>query len=266
MTSEIAMIGIRSMGRARRRATIAPRVGGGSMLDGMKRIMDRACEVWKRFGVAGLVREAFDKAVLRRASLNLVHVLALEGDTVRARSIEPGYELRFLSDDEVARFSADPINQIGAEFVERARSGHDLCFGALCGDRLASYGWYALGCVEGTHASGVALGLPGDTAYLYKGFTHPDFRGRHLYPACMGAALAALRPRGIDRLIAFVYWSNAAALRSCEGLGYRSLGHLLVGPRGPIRVPVAARDLGVRFGVEAEVAIARAARTHSKRE
>lgn len=220
----------------------------------MRDFIGRVAEARDRSGVGGVLREGFDKAVLRAASLNIMRVLVLESRDVRPLSIDSSDDLRLLTDEEVARFAADPTNQIGPEFVERARGGLDLCFGAVCDGRLASYAWCALGSVEGEHAAGADLGLPPDTAYLYKGFTHPDFRGRRLYPACMGAALAALRPRGIDRMIAFVHWSNESALRSCERVGYRSLGgRLVVGPRGPITVPAAARAMGVRFGADAKV-------------
>jgi ribosomal protein S18 acetylase RimI-like enzyme len=162
-----------------------------------------------------------------------------------------------LNADEVARFAVDPAHQIGHEFVDRARGGLDLCFAALRGERLASYCWVATGSVERAHAAGVDLGLPTDTAYLYKGVTHPDFRGHDLYPACMATALTALHPRGVERLVAFVYWSNEAALRSCARLGYRRLGRLVVGARRPLHVPTALRRLGVTLGEAAQASLAR---------
>jgi RimJ/RimL family protein N-acetyltransferase len=72
----------------------------------------------------------------------------------------------------------------------------------------------------------------------------------------MGGALEALGGRGVDRLVSLVYWSNEASLRSCERLGFRRLGLLVVGPGGPIRIPPKARRLRVTFGRAADTALA----------
>ena len=72
----------------------------------------------------------------------------------------------------------------------------------------------------------------------------------------MAAALTFLGSRGVRRLISFVHWGNEASLRASDRLGFRRLGLLVVGPRGPIRVPRAALDVGVVFGDAAEEALA----------
>jgi ribosomal protein S18 acetylase RimI-like enzyme len=222
----------------------------------VRRFLERASEVGRRFGLGGLVRAGLDKGVLRPLSLNVMHVVALDLRAVRSVAVDPAFDFRILDPAEIARFAAEPANELEAEFVERARRGLDLCFGAVRDGRLAVYAWFALDSAEGVHAAGVDLGLPSDTAYLYKGFTPPDFRGRDLYPACLVAAVPALRPRGIERVIAFVRWSNEAALRGCRRAGFRRLGRLVVGPRGRVRIPPGARAVGVRFGREAADALA----------
>jgi len=246
----------RALDRVSRFDGAAVTLGDQNMLTRMRKIIARASQLRERYGVAGVLRKCIDKVVLRRASLSVLHVLVLEPDDVRSVSVDSSLDLRFLTEEEVIRFAADPTNEIGPEFTERIRGALDLCFGAIHEGRLASYSWYALGSVEGEHAAGADLGLPADTAYLYKGFTHPDFRGSDLYPACMSAALLALRPCGIGRLIALVHWSNEPALRSCGGAGCRRLGRLVVGPLGPIWIPVGALAIGVRFGAHAKRAIA----------
>jgi len=220
----------------------------------MERVPDHADPIRRRLGAAGYLRRGLDKVVLRPLGVRFVWLLALEAADLPISLADEAFDVRLLRVEEVAHFASDPTNQMGAEFVERSRGGYDLCFGVLSGDRLAGYAWCALGSVEAAHAAGADLALPGDTAYLYKGFTHPDFRGRGLYPACMGAALSALRASGIERLVAFVHWHNTVALRSCHRAGYRDLGRMLIGPRGPLSVPDAVRALGIRVGAEAEVA------------
>jgi ribosomal protein S18 acetylase RimI-like enzyme len=226
------------------------------MMEEARRLARRAAETYERFGVGGVLRQSLDRLLVRGASLHILHVLLLQRSTLRAHPLDTTVEARFLTPKEVRRLARDPANQLSPEFADRAAGGRDFCCGAIHGDRLTSYGWYALGSVEPEHAAGAALGLPPGVAYTYKVFTHPDFRGRRLNAACMGAALEALGSRGVDRLVSLVHWSNEASLRSCERLGFRRLGLLVVGPRGAIRIPARARRLGVTFGRAAETALA----------
>jgi ribosomal protein S18 acetylase RimI-like enzyme len=226
------------------------------MMEKTKQIIDRAGDMRERYGTPGVARWMLNKAMVKGLSLDLVHVLSLVPEEVDAPELDGTITMRFLTPDEVRRFSSDPAYQLPESFVARAEGGLDFCFGALQGDRLANYGWYAIRSVEAEHAAGAQMGLPDDIAYMYKGFTHPDFRGRRIYGACMSAALDALGDRGIGRFVSMVYWSNEPALRSVEHLGYRRLGLLAVGPTGPLRVPRAATDLGVTFGRDADEAVA----------
>lgn len=230
------------------------------MNQGTDHLFSRVARTQEHHGAGGVVRKALNRLLVRGASLDIVHVLLLEPDRLRVPSADPCVEMRFLQPDEIGRFARNPSNGLAPEYADRAARGLDLCFGAIHGDRLASYGWYALHSVEAEHSAGASLGLPADMAYLYKAFTHPDFRGRRLNGACVGRAMSVLAQQGISRLLCLVYWSNAPSLRSFERLGCQRLGLLAVGPGGPTRVPSQARRLGVRFGQEAQVALQSRAR------
>ena len=226
------------------------------MIDSTRSALLRATEAREHLGFGGAARQAFNRFLVRWGSLRFVHVMVLEPERMRVPELDACFKLTFLSPEQVRRFAENPANQLPADFVERAERGWDLCYGAIHGDRLASYGWYALHSVEAEHCAGTALGLPRDMAYLYKGFTHPDYRGQRLYGACMGLGLRALEERhGVKRLLAFIDWNNAPSLRSCVRLGYERLGLLAVGPDGPIRIPPGARKQGVTFGEDAEAAL-----------
>lgn len=224
-------------------------------------LLTRVHETREHLGTGGVVRKALNRVLTRGASLDIVHVLLLEPDRMRVPGADPCFEMRFLRPEEIRRFARNPANALSSAFVERAERGLDLCYAAIHGDRLANYGWYALHSVEAEHSAGAALGLPPDMAYLYKAFTHPDFRGQRLNGACIGNALGALASHGVERLLSFVYWSNRASLRSFDRLGFQRLGFLAVGPRGPSRVPPQARRLGVTFGSEADLALQTRIRT-----
>jgi L-amino acid N-acyltransferase YncA len=227
------------------------------MLEGSRGLIGRVAEQHEHHGFQGVAGAALNRLHVRLGSIEVVHVLLLTPEAMRPAPIDACFESRFLSPEEIARFAGAPANHLSVDFAERARRGLDLCYGVIHGDRLASYGWYALHSVEPEHGAGSALALPANAAYMYKGFTHPDYRGQRLYGAGMARAFSALQGQEVDRLVAFVRWSNAASLSSCERLGYRRLGLLVVGPSGPIHVPGAARRLGIRFGKEANAALDR---------
>ena len=226
------------------------------MIDRTRTLLRRAREASEVRGFAGAARDTFNRLLVNLGSMSFVHVLMLEPERMQVPGLDACFKTSFLTPEQVRRFAENPANGLPAEFADRAERGMDLCYGAIHGDRLASYGWYALHSVEPEHGAGTALGLPRDMAYLYKGFTHPDFRGQRLYGACMAWALKALHERfGVKRLLAFVYWNNTPSLSSCVRLGYERLGLLMVGRGGPVHVPSEARRLGVTFGEEAEDAL-----------
>lgn len=227
------------------------------MIDQAKAFVEYVMDAKEQYGVWGSAQRAANQLLVRKASLSFVHTFLLDEEGMRFSGTDSSFTTRFLTPAEVRHFGADPVNGLTPEFVDRAEAGLDLCYAAFHGDRLASYGWYALHSIEAEHAAGAALGLPHNIAYTYKGYTHPDFRGRRLYGACMGRALEGLKARGVEKLLAFVYWHNAPSLRSFEHLGYRKLGILVVGPDGPTHVPREARRLGLLFGDDARAALAR---------
>lgn len=200
--------------------------------------------------------------VLDRIGRRLLNASVTQVVRLEARSLndqlhrDPAFEFRFLSAVEVREFAIDPANELEPAFVSRAAAGHDLCFAAVSGNRLAAYGWYALGSIEAEHGGGLAMSFPANMAYMYKGFTHPDFRGQRLHGLIMGLALRELAARGVDELISTVDWTNWPSLKSCYRLGYTNLGRLL--SFGPERCPLtfaprAASRLGVRFGRQADL-------------
>ena len=174
-------------------------------------------------------------------------------DLQRAESCRPvpGFEFRFLTSAEVRDFSLDASMDLEESLGDEIDRGDSLCFAALDGSHLAAYGWYALHRAAPEHCFGVGLRLPDDVSYMFKGFTHPNYRGRRLHAAAMGLALAELSARGIRALISTVEWTNEASLRSCDRLGYQRLGRIAQSGQPPrVRVSIPAQifpETGVEF-------------------
>jgi L-amino acid N-acyltransferase YncA len=210
----------------------------------------------RRFGAAAALRLIAGNAGAGLLGLQLVEVVWLEMARLRIPlEVEPPFAFRFLSAAEVAHHAQDPGNDLSDRMVQRARDHRDFCFAALAGERLAAFGWYALESIEAEHNFGVAMSYPRNVAYMYKGFTHPDFRGARLHGLGMGLALRNLERFGVNALVSTVGWTNEASMRSCDRLGYERLGrmvtigdshHLLYAPRAAI-----AR--GVRMGPQADL-------------
>ena len=188
--------------------------------------------------------------------LAVVRVVWLDVARLAPHELVTGFDCRFLDPEEIRVFSRDPTNDLSEVMVDRAAASTDLCFASLFKEdgRLAAYGWYALECIEAEHNVGVAMSFPPDVAHMYKGFTHPDFRGKRLHGVLMGMALHELGSRGVTKLVSVVSWTNWPSLRSCDRLGYVVLGTTvsLGGGRLILHVPVAGKRLGVRFGSRAE--------------
>ena len=198
-----------------------------------------------------------DRVGARLVNLGVSEVVWLELADIKLSGEPPaGFEFRWLTPDEIATCVCEE-NELSEHHVARAAAGHDLCFAALQNDRLAGYGWYALGSIEAVHCDNTALSFPSDVAYMYKGFTHSDFRGLRLHGFAMRLALEALAAeRGITKLVSTVSWLNFASLKSCERLGYRCLGRMTKvgwGPCSTGHYPAAARKLGIRFGRRADL-------------
>jgi len=191
----------------------------------------------------------------RTIGLRSVEVVWLDTSSIaELNSVDPRFEFRFLGAEEIRRFSTNPGLKLAQALADRIEAGRDFCFAALEGDKLAAYGWYALDCIEAEHNFGIPMSFHANTAYMYNGFTHPDYRGLRLHGRTMGLALRTLQAQGIMHLISTVDWKNEASLRSCDRLGYHRLGRIVtVGHTQPmvLRFPHQAVSLGIQFGHQA---------------
>ena len=144
-------------------------------------------------------------AARKLMTFDVTVVVWLESRNLRLPGIrDDEYTFRFLSPDDVCRLAVDESNDIPAQMAGRLRAERDYCMAAFSGERLASYAWFALDSIEAENncgaqpKSGVAVSFPEQVAFLYKGFTHADFRGRKLHGEVIGRSLIALAPLGVE--------------------------------------------------------------------
>ncbi len=215
-------------------------------------------DVRRNFGTAAMLRTVVSRASKKLLRLEASETVWLDADRLPPSIVaDPNFTFRFLTIDEIDQLAGEEAYELAPEFVSRVAEGMDVCFAALTPDgRVAHYGWYALGSIEGEHHMGVPMSFPDDVAYMYNAFTHPEFRGRRLHGTAMALALKSLADRGITKLLSTVEWTNYASLRSFERLGFERFGRRWTLGGGNCRWGTnskAARLRGIRFGREALV-------------
>ncbi|MDA1017894.1 MAG: GNAT family N-acetyltransferase [Planctomycetota bacterium] len=222
-----------------------------SIISRIKHKATRVAEIRKQYGSLAVLQWTTYLAAGRLCNLEITSIVTIEPRDFKF-SVETSddTEFRFLEPSEVEEFSLDPSNDLLESDVAKAHVGIDHCFAAIIDGRLAGYGWYALEKEVPVDDYGLVMSYPQDKAYMYNGFTHPDFRGRRLHGIGMGRALLALADRGIGALVSDVNWTNWPSLRSCARLGYRTLGNVASFAWGSRRValtPKSAKALGISF-------------------
>jgi hypothetical protein len=160
------------------------------------------------------------------------------------------HDHRFLRREELEAFSSDPLNDMPPGFVSAAVARGDRCFAILHGGTLAAYGWYSQ--QETAVTDGLSLRFAPDWAYMYKGFTRPEYRGQRLHAIGMAKAMKAYADEGARGLVSYVEANNFSSLKSCYRMGYVKVGTIValrVAGRYVIRVGRGCAPLGLDLRV-----------------
>src|SRR5262249_50981302 len=64
--------------------------------------------------------------------------------------------------------------------------------------------------------------------YMYKGFTHDNYRGQRLHAIGMNLALREYLNRGYRGLVSYVESNNFASLKSVYRMGYKDFGTVYI--------------------------------------
>jgi hypothetical protein len=135
------------------------------------------------------------------------------------------HEHRFLQVEELERYSGDPVNEMPPDFVAEAVARGDRCFAIMHEGRLAAYGWYSQ--QETPVTAGLSLRFAPEWAYMYKGFTRPEYRGQRLHAIGMAKAMKAYADEGARGLVSYVEANNFSSLKSCYRMGYVKVGTIV---------------------------------------
>jgi hypothetical protein len=127
----------------------------------------------------------------------------------------------------LTEFAEIPQYEISKKFLDRALAKSDECYGFLHGNVLASYGWYSNKPTE-IEPPDLVLHFDNQYTYMYKSFTHIDYRGQRLHAIGMTRALDAYLARGHKGIVSYVEWNNFSSLKSCYRMGYTDFGNIYV--------------------------------------
>jgi hypothetical protein len=190
----------------------------------LARVFRHTVDNARAFGTTAALHDLQQRALNR-----VVPFQILKGMTAVIPDINPklfeagGFTTRFAHRDEVLGHCS-PEFEMTTEFARGALDKGDECYGIFDGDRMVSFGWYSN---QPTHISdGLVLHFYPSWVYMYKGFTHPDYRGKRLHGIGMSLALRAYTERGSRGLISYVKSNNFQSLRSIERMGYRIFGDI----------------------------------------
>ena len=177
----------------------------------------------EKFGWKGVIH------ALKYSALNkFTFYKELQGMIVTMETLDPKYLKgnpahvhAFLDEAQLYEFAQNPETQITDAFLDRVLPKGDRCYAILDGDKLAAYGWYS---TKPTNINKeLVLHFDPQWVYMYKGYTHPNYRGQRLHAIGMAKALEAFTNEGCKGLISYVETNNFASLRSVFRMGYRNI-------------------------------------------
>jgi acetyltransferase (GNAT) family protein len=183
----------------------------------------------KRANTQTVSATAYDLAYKSVNRLTLLMVMkCLTIDTVDRGFLQRNekYAYEFLDAERLRTLAENPEYEMKRDFLDEAIAKGDACFAILDGDRLASYGWYSNTPTKVN--ADLEINFDERYVYMYKGFTHPSYRGERLHAIGMTMALDHYLDRGYRGIVSWVEANNVSSLRSCYRMGYRDFGEIYV--------------------------------------
>nr|WP_314533573.1 GNAT family N-acetyltransferase [uncultured Pseudomonas sp.] len=176
-------------------------------------------------GIANSAHQMMLKAVNNFMLFKILRGVTLQKVEDKFLDYPSHFKPMFLSEQMLRHYSRDPGNEMPESFIEESLAKGDQCFGIFDGGVLASYGWYSQ---QPTHIDPPELFLHFNPSfvYMYKGFTHHDYRGQRLHAIGMNLALKHYLEKGYKGLVSYVESSNFDSLKSIYRLGYVNVGSI----------------------------------------
>jgi ribosomal protein S18 acetylase RimI-like enzyme len=154
-----------------------------------------------------------------------------------------------LDEHTLIEFSKYDEYELSERFIYQALEKGDECRGIIHDDRLATYVWYSTGPTS-IDPEELVLHFSDEYIYMYKCFTHPDYRGRRLNAKVIKRALNDYLERGYKGIVAYVESNNFSSFKSLYRIGFKNFGKIVVtriGGRYQIFTTESCREYGFRL-------------------
>jgi len=187
------------------------------------------------------------KRLQRHLGLSVFRVLfrPLAGTAV---NVADGIRCRLLAEDELLSHCWDRELELPEKSARAAFARGHVCVGALDGERLVGYAWFAFGATP--ESGGVWIDFAPHLRYSYKHFVRPSDRGRRVAAGLLPAGDAMCRERGRSGCLTLIHTHNRASIRASARAGSGLVGYaayLRVFGRVLCWYSPGARALGLRF-------------------
>ncbi len=163
------------------------------------------------------------KLLQRYVGLNLYRVLVRPLGRVTAGAPIGGIRVELLDEVGLVAHCADPELELSPASVHEALARGDVCVGALEGERLLGYAWFAFSATP--ESGGTWVDFAPSATYTYRHFVRPSHRGRRIVGGMLLAADAEAVRRGRSTCLTLVYTHNLASIRATERSGARTVGY-----------------------------------------
>lgn len=153
-----------------------------------------------------------------------------------------------MQPDEMLQRCADPALELSPAKAAAAFARGEICAGALDGERLAGYAWFAFAPTP--HVDGLWMDFDADVAYTYRTFVRPEHRGRGIAAALYRLADLHCLERGRRHAVLCVEAHNRPSLLAAERSGARDLGFTAYAHVGGVFLSMrtaGVRRVGYRF-------------------
>jgi hypothetical protein len=167
--------------------------------------------------------------LLRSVMGSLRRAIALEVFYINRREVRildvskvqeaDSYTVENVTPERFSQLLANPALDLTPEFLRRAKSRGDICFGAFRDGELVAYCWFGTGAPEPFNAHfDVVYDYPGQT-YAYSALTVPSFRGRCLQLLIAAHANRELGARCFSHVVGYSNIENSMSRRMVAKLG-----------------------------------------------
>lgn len=179
----------------------------------------------KHFGLINTVYDMTIRAINRVTTFKVLKCMQLSKVDPSYLVIDKKYSHGFLKEDALRELATNSEYEMTPEFIDQALAKGDQCYAIMDGDTLASYGWYS-NKPTAIYPEDLILDFKKQYVYMYKGYTHHDYRGQRLHAIGMAWALQNFLQDRFEGLVSYVESSNFSSLKSVYRMGYVDCGQI----------------------------------------